>query len=81
MSKIVAITGAGAMSECMRQINPDVVPEFPITPSTQVIEDFSQFVADGKVDTEMITVESEHSAMSACIGAAAAGGRVMTATI
>ncbi|NOY68221.1 MAG: pyruvate ferredoxin oxidoreductase [Deltaproteobacteria bacterium] len=80
MSKIVAITGAGAMSECMRQINPDVVPAFPITPSTQVIEDFSQFVADGKVDTEMITVESEHSAMSACIGAAAAGGRVMTAT-
>jgi len=80
MSKIVAITGAGAMSECMRQINPDVVPAFPITPSTQVIEDFSQFVADGIVDTEMITVESEHSAMSACIGAAIAGGRVMTAT-
>jgi len=80
MSKIVAITGAGAMSECMRQINPDVVPAFPITPSTQVIEDFSQFVADGKVDTEIITVESEHSAMSACLGAAIAGGRVMTAT-
>ena len=68
------------MSECMRQINPDVVPAFPITPSTQVIEDFSQLIADGKVDTEIITVESEHSAMSACIGAAAAGGRVMTAT-
>lgn len=80
MSKTVAITGAGAMSEAMRQINPDVVPAFPITPSTQVVEDFSQFVADGRVDTEMITVESEHSAMSACIGAAAAGGRVMTAT-
>ena len=80
MSKIVAITGAGAMSEAMRQINPDVVPAFPITPSTQVVEDFSQFIADGQVDTEMITVESEHSAMSACIGAAAAGGRVMTAT-
>lgn len=80
MSKILAITGAGAMSEAMRQINPDVVPAFPITPSTQVVEDFSQFIADGKVDTEMITVESEHSAMSACIGAATAGGRVMTAT-
>lgn len=80
MSKIVAITGAGAMSEAMRQMNPDVVPAFPITPSTQVIEDFSQFIADGKVDTELIPVESEHSAMSACIGAAAAGGRVMTAT-
>ncbi|MDY6904674.1 MAG: pyruvate ferredoxin oxidoreductase [Thermodesulfobacteriota bacterium] len=80
MSKTVAITGAGAMSEAMRQMNPDVVPAFPITPSTQVVEDFSQFIADGKVDTELIPVESEHSAMSACIGAAAAGGRVMTAT-
>jgi pyruvate ferredoxin oxidoreductase alpha subunit len=74
------VTGAGAMSIAMRQINPDVVPAFPITPSTQVVEDFSQYVADGRVDTEFITVESEHSAMSACIGASAAGGRVMTAT-
>jgi len=80
MSATKAITGAGAMAEAMRQINPDVVAAFPITPSTQVVEDFSQFVADGKVDTEFVTVESEHSAMSACIGAAAAGGRVMTAT-
>jgi len=78
--KIVPITGAGAMAQAMRQINPDVVAAFPITPSTQVVEDFSQFVADGKVDTEFVTVESEHSAMSACIGASAAGGRVMTAT-
>ncbi len=68
------------MAEAMRQINPDVVAAFPITPSTQVIEDFATFVADGKVKTELITVESEHSAMSACIGASAAGGRVMTAT-
>jgi pyruvate ferredoxin oxidoreductase alpha subunit len=68
------------MSIAMRQINPDVVPAFPITPSTQVVEDFSQFVADGRVQTEFITVESEHSAMSACIGASIAGGRVMTAT-
>lgn len=75
-----AITGNGAMAEAMRQINPDVVAAFPITPSTQIIEDFAQFVADGKVRTELITVESEHSAMSACIGAATAGGRVMTAT-
>jgi len=80
MSKIIAITGNGAMAEAMRQINPDVVAAFPITPSTQVIEDFSKFVADGKVDTELVTVESEHSAMSACIGASVAGGRVMTAT-
>ena len=80
MSSIKAITGNGAMAEAMRQINPDVVAAFPITPSTQIVEDFSQFVADGKVDTEFVTVESEHSAMSACIGAAASGGRVMTAT-
>lgn len=80
MSIIQAITGNGAMAEAMRQINPDVVAAFPITPSTQIVEDFSKFVADGKVDTEFVTVESEHSAMSACIGAAAAGGRVMTAT-
>jgi pyruvate ferredoxin oxidoreductase alpha subunit len=64
----------------MRQIAPDVVAAYPITPSTQVVENFSQFVADGKVPTNLVTVESEHSAMSACIGAAAAGGRVMTAT-
>lgn len=75
-----AITGNGAMAEAMRQINPDVVAAFPITPSTQIIEDFATFVANGQVDTELITVESEHSAMSACISAAAAGGRTMTAT-
>ncbi len=80
MAETRAITGNGAMAEAMRQINPDVVAAFPITPSTQVIEDFSTFVADGKVDTKLITVESEHSAMSACIGASVAGGRVMTAT-
>jgi len=80
MPKTIAITGNGAMAEAMRQINPDVVAAFPITPSTQVIEDFARFVADGKVDTELITVESEHSAMSACLGASVAGGRVMTAT-
>ena len=68
------------MAEAMRQINPDVVAAFPITPSTQVIEDFAKFVANGEVDTDLITVESEHSAMSACIGASVAGGRVMTAT-
>ncbi len=68
------------MAIAMRQIHPDVVPAFPITPSTQVIEDFAKFVADGSVRTELVTVESEHSAMSACIGASIAGGRVMTAT-
>jgi pyruvate ferredoxin oxidoreductase alpha subunit len=79
-SKIAGITGNEAMAEAMRQIAPDVVAAYPITPSTQVVENFSQFVADGKVPTNFVAVESEHSAMSACIGAAAAGGRVMTAT-
>ena len=80
MCPLVAITGNGAAAEAMRQIQPDVVAAFPITPSTQIVEDFAKFVADGRVATELVTVESEHSAMSACVGAAAAGGRVMTAT-
>ena len=80
MGKIVAITGNSAAAEAMRQINPDVCAAYPITPSTQVMEEFSQYVADGVVNTNLVTVESEHSAMSACIGAAAGGGRVMTAT-
>jgi pyruvate ferredoxin oxidoreductase alpha subunit len=80
MSKIVAKTGNEAMAEAMRQINPDVVAAYPITPSTEVVQIFSNFVADGLVDTEFVTPESEHSAMSACIGAAAAGARTMTCT-
>ncbi|MDO8734393.1 MAG: pyruvate ferredoxin oxidoreductase, partial [Elusimicrobiota bacterium] len=75
-----AKTGNEAMAEAMRQINPDVVAAYPITPATEIVMIFSQFVADGLVDTEYIAVESEHSAMSACIGACAAGGRVMTST-
>jgi len=80
MAKRVSMTGNEAVAEAMRQINPDVVAAYPITPSTEVMQIFSQFVADGLVNTELVTVESEHSAMSACIGAACAGGRVMTAT-
>jgi len=80
MGKLLAVTGNQAVAEAMRQINPDVCAAYPITPSTDIMQRFSQFVADGKVDTELVTVESEHSAMSACIGAAAAGGRVMNAT-
>jgi pyruvate ferredoxin oxidoreductase alpha subunit len=64
----------------MRQINPDVVAAYPITPQTEIVQTFSEFVANGEVDTEFIAVESEHAAMSACIGAAAAGGRAQTAT-
>ncbi|MBI3398737.1 MAG: pyruvate ferredoxin oxidoreductase [Deltaproteobacteria bacterium] len=74
------LTGNSAIAYAMKQINPDVCAAYPITPSTGVVEEFSSYVADGDVDTEFITVESEHSAMSACIGASAAGARVMTAT-
>jgi pyruvate ferredoxin oxidoreductase alpha subunit len=74
------LTGNEAIAEAMRQVNPDVMAAYPITPSTPVVEKFAKFVADGVVDTELVTTESEHSAMSACVGAAAAGGRVMTAT-
>lgn len=75
-----ALTGNEAMAEAMRQINPDVVAAYPITPATEVVQLFASFVADGLVDTEFVAVESEHSAMSACIGASAAGGRVITST-
>lgn len=80
MAKTVALTGNLACAEALRQINPDVVAAYPITPQTTIVEEFSTFVADGLVDTEFVTVESEHSAMSACIGAAAGGGRVITST-
>lgn len=76
----VGLTGNSAVALAMKQIDPDVCPAYPITPSTGVMEEFSSYVADGKVTTELITAESEHSAMSACIGASAAGVRVMTAT-
>ncbi|MFC1631911.1 pyruvate ferredoxin oxidoreductase [Candidatus Omnitrophota bacterium] len=80
MTKIKALTGDQAAAEAMRQIDPDVVAAYPITPQTEIVMNFAQFVADGRVQTEMIHVESEHSAMSACVGAAAAGARTMTAT-
>ncbi|AEE97184.1 MAG: pyruvate ferredoxin oxidoreductase alpha subunit [Clostridiales bacterium] len=74
------LSGNEAVAFAMRQIDPDVVAAFPITPSTEVPQYFSQFVANGQVHTEFVAVESEHSAMSACIGAEAAGARTMTAT-
>ena len=74
------LSGNEASATAMKQINPDVVAAFPITPSTEIPQYFSTFVANGTVDTEFVAVESEHSAMSACIGAQAAGARAMTAT-
>ncbi len=80
MKKYTALTGNEAVAYAMKQINPDVVPAYPITPQTSLMQKFATYVADGDVDTEMILVESEHSAMSAAVGAAASGVRVMTAT-
>ena len=74
------LSGNEAAATAMKQINPDVVAAFPITPSTEIPQYFSTFVSNGEVDTEFVAVESEHSAMSATIGAEAAGARAMTAT-
>ena len=75
-----SLTGANAVAEAMRQVDPEVVAAYPITPSTIAVETFSRMVADGMVHTEFVPVESEHSAMSACIGAAASGVRAQTVT-
>ncbi|MEG2184939.1 MAG: transketolase C-terminal domain-containing protein [Cloacibacillus sp.] len=76
----VMTSGNLAFAEAMRQINPDVVAAYPITPSTEIPTRFADFVANGKVDSEYVAVESEHSAITACVGASVAGGRVMTAS-
>ena len=80
MAKILAVTGNEAVGHALKQINPDVCAAYPITPATELMQRFASFVSNGQVKTELILVESEHSAMSACVGAAAAGGRVATAT-
>ncbi len=74
------LSGNEAVAIALRQINPDVFPAFPITPSTEIPQYFASFAANGQVDTEFIPVESEHSSMSAAIGASAAGARSLTAT-
>lgn len=79
-TKYRALSGAEAAAEAMRQINPDVVAMYPITPQTPIIESFAKMAANGKLTASIINVESEHSAMSAVIGASAAGARAMTAT-
>jgi pyruvate ferredoxin oxidoreductase alpha subunit len=80
MPQILALTGNDAVAYAMKQINPDVVAAYPITPQTSLMQKFADFVADGDVDTELVLVESEHSAMSATLGSQAAGARSMTAT-
>lgn len=74
------LSGNEAIAFAMKQIDPDVMAAFPITPSTEIPQYFAQYVANGEVNTEFVPVESEHSSMSACIGAEAAGARAITAT-
>ena len=73
------LSGNEAVAHAIKQINPDVMPAFPITPSTEIPQFVSTFISNGEIDTEFIPVESEHSAMSAAIGAEAAGCRTLTA--
>ncbi len=74
------MSGNEAVAFGIKQVNPDVMPAFPITPSTEIPQMVSTFIANGEIDTEFIPVESEHSSMSATIGASAAGARALTAT-
>jgi len=78
--KLMGLNGDEAVAYATKQVNPDVVAAYPITPQTIIVERFSEYVADGEVETEFVAVESEHSAMSSCVGAAAAGARAFTAT-
>lgn len=80
MAEQVAMTGNDAGAEALKDVNPDVAAVFPITPQTELMHKFTSYVHDGVVDTELIPVESEHSAQSACFGSAAAGARTVTAT-
>ena len=77
---IEGLTGDAAIAHALKQVDLDVLAAYPITPQTIIVEDFQKFAADGEVQTKVIPVESEHSAMSACVGASAVGGRVATAS-
>ncbi len=80
MAERVALTGNDSAAYALKQINPDVVAAYPITPQTELMHKFAGYVADGEVVTELVRVESEHSAMSAVVGASLAGARTCTAT-
>lgn len=80
MHEVEVWDGNMAAAQALRQVQVDVVAAYPITPSTPIVQNYAQFLADGYVDGEFVMVESEHAAMSGCVGAAAAGGRVATAT-
>jgi len=78
--KLMGLNGDEAVAYALKQINPDVVAAYPITPQTIIVERFSEYVANGEVETEFIAVESEHSALTTCITAEAAGARAFTCT-
>jgi pyruvate ferredoxin oxidoreductase alpha subunit len=80
LKEIEVWDGNMAAAHSLRQAQVDVVSAYPITPSTPIVENYAKFLADGFIDGEYVMVESEHAAMSGCIGASAAGGRVATAT-
>lgn len=80
MVDLKSLTGNEAAAIGLRQARPDVCAVYPITPQTELMQKFAEFVANGVVDTEMLLAESEHSAMSAAIGSSAAGARTVTAT-
>ncbi|MCK4765591.1 MAG: pyruvate ferredoxin oxidoreductase [Candidatus Aminicenantes bacterium] len=79
MPAIEVLNGNSAAAEAVRQVNPDVAAVYPMIPASEITEKIASLAADGQIDTEILTVESEHSAMSSCIGASSAGGRVFTA--
>lgn len=78
--KPIGMTGDEAVAQAVKLVNPDVVAAYPITPQTIIVERISDFYANGEINSEYITVESEHSAMSACFGASTTGARVFTAS-
>ncbi len=80
LNEVEVWDGNMAASQALRQAQIDVVAAYPITPSTPVVQNYSSFLANGYIDGEFVMVESEHAAMSGCVGASAAGGRVATAT-
>ena len=80
LNKVEVWDGNMANSQALRQADVDVVAAYPITPSTATVENYAMFHANGYIDGEVMMTESEHAAMSACVGAGAAGGRVATAT-
>ena len=80
MAKRAGMEVSIAAAEAVKQTNVDVIAAYPITPQTHIVEKLSEFVADGQLDAEYVTVESEHSAMSVCIGSQASGARTFTST-